>query len=124
MNPTPDPIGLISAVASALPGGADYLPMILAYLSLIGGVCVAITALAPAPTTTSPSWWVKAYKVINFFAGNFGHAINAAPAGMPAPVRDAALVSAKAAAVAPELATIAKDVMGKTIIVPGAPPPP
>ena len=83
MNFVPDPLGALSAVAMSLPGGAMYLPMILAYLALVGGVCTAVIASVQPPTSTSSPVWLTAYRIINFMAGNFGHARNAVPAGLP-----------------------------------------
>lgn len=45
-------------------------------LSLMG-VCAAVSALLPAPSESSGAWYRVLYKVLNFFAVNFGKAKNA-----------------------------------------------
>ncbi len=117
-----DPVGVIAGIASTIPGVGHYVPTVLLYLGALGSLCVIITALLPAPSAEAPRWWIIAYRIISFLAGNFGHARNAVAPGMPAPVRDAALVSARLAHAAPELATVASVPSTKTVIQPGANP--
>lgn len=45
-------------------------------LSLMG-VCAAVSALLPAPSESSGAWYRVLYRVLNFFAVNFGKAKNA-----------------------------------------------
>lgn len=45
-------------------------------LSLMG-VCAAVSALLPAPSESSGAWYRVIYRVLNFFAVNFGKAKNA-----------------------------------------------
>ena len=44
-------------------------------LSLMG-VCAAVSALLPAPSESSGAWYRVIYRVLNFFAVNFGKAKN------------------------------------------------
>ncbi len=119
-----DPTGLITALvgyaAILFPGLAHYLPTVLLIGSMIGGLCLFITAAVPPPTTTSPHWWVLTYKAINFLAINFGHARNATVAGMQPDVRDASIKAAKLTQAAPDLAELAPPtIIVKPVITPG-----
>ncbi len=118
--PITDPIGAIAALAASIPGLGPYVPTIALYLGALGSLCVLVTVLIPAPAAAAPRWWVVAYRIISFMAGNFGHARNAVAPGMQPAVRDAALVSARLAHAAPELATVASVPSTKTVIQPGA----
>ena len=106
MDAIPDPVGLLTALAALVPGAAKYLPGVLTYLSLAGGLCVLLTAFVTPPSSAAPAWWVRTYRVISYVAGNFGHARNAVIAGMLPGVIVAATANAKLVAAAPELAQV------------------
>jgi hypothetical protein len=111
--PPVDPTGLIAAL-SAIPGVGPYL----IYLPILFAVCKLATVFVPPPPAGSR--WIGFYNLISSIGLNRGYARNAVPAGMPVEVRAAALVSAKQATAAPELATVASEPSLKTVIHPGA----
>ncbi len=125
MDPTvTDPIGLLAAgmhlIATYFPAVAPYVPAVMGYAGMFATACVLIAKYVKPPSASAPKWWIVTYRVINVFAGNGGHAINATPPGLPAPVRDASITAAKATAAAPELATVAVEPATKLTINPGA----
>lgn len=78
-----------------------------------------LAAVIKPPSAASAEWKRRIYQVATWPALNFGWARNAVLPGMPRVVQQAALVTAKLAAAAPALTTVAEAPAIAGIIAPG-----
>ena len=103
-----DPGPLVAAFSAVLPQPyATWLAMLVGIASIACSASSLFRAWVPPPVAGAPRWWLAAYQALSWPAANFGWARNAVVPGMPAPVREAALLSAKLTAAAPGLTIVA-----------------
>jgi len=105
----PHPYDTIAASAVGIAG----------VLSMLASI---IASRIKPPSAASSEWMQMAYKVATWPALNFHWARNAVLPGMPAAVQEAALVSAKLAAAAPQLTTVSVTPAMQGAISPGIAP--
>ena len=117
-----DPGPLVAAFAAVLPQPyATWVATAVGVASIVCSASSLFRAWVPPPAAGAPRWWLIAYRVLSRPAADFGWARNAVVPGMPAPVRQAALLSAKLAAAAPGLTTVAAEPAVQGAITPGNP---
>ena len=117
-----DPSPLVSALALILPPAyALWLGDAVTIASILSLLASAFSAAVKPPSAASPIWLREAYSVATWPALNLRWARNAVVPGMHAPVQQAALISAKLAAAAPELTTVAEEPAIKGAIAPATP---
>ncbi len=98
----------LTAVFSFLPEPyRTYAASAVGIAGVLSMVASVVAARVKPPSSAAPSWKRTLYTVVTWPAFNLGWARNAVLPGMPRAVQEAALVSAKLAAAAPELTTVA-----------------